>query len=49
MTLRNQVNFMMLFLIHLGLKKVSTAERMIAYAHSNDPHEVKFLYNKTSK
>ena len=32
--------------IHLGLKKVSTAERMIAYAHSNDPHEVKFYITK---
>ena len=26
--------------VHLGLKKVSTSERMIAYSHSNDPHEV---------
>ena len=32
--------------VHLGLKKVSTSERMIAYAHSNDPHEVKFYITK---
>ena len=32
--------------VHLGLKKVSTAERMIAYAHSNDPHEIKFYITK---
>ena len=38
--------------VHLGLKKVSTTKRMISYAHSNDPHEVKFYitkpYNKKS-
>ena len=32
--------------VHLRLKKVSTAERMISYAHSNDPHEVKFYITK---
>ena len=32
--------------VHLGLKKVSAAERMISYAHSNDPHEVKFYITK---
>ena len=32
--------------VHLGLKKVSTTERMISYAHSNDPHEVKFYITK---
>jgi len=32
--------------VHLGLKKVSTSERMIAYSHSNDPHEVKFYITK---
>ena len=32
--------------VHLGLKKVSTSEKMIAYAHSNDPHEVKFYITK---
>ena len=31
---------------HLGLKKVNTDERMIAYAHSNDPHEIKFYITK---
>ena len=46
MTLKNQVSFMMLFFVHLGLKKVSTSENMISYAHSNDPHEVKFYITK---
>jgi len=32
--------------VHLGLKKISTAERMISYARSNDPHEVKFYITK---
>ena len=32
--------------VHLGLKKVNTAERMISYAHSNDPDEVKFYITK---
>ena len=32
--------------VHLGLKKVSASERMIAYSHSNDPHEVKFYITK---
>ena len=32
--------------VHLGLKKISTAERMIAYARSNDPHEIKFYITK---
>ncbi len=32
--------------VHLGLKKISTAERMIAYARSNDPREIKFYITK---
>ena len=32
--------------VHLGLKKVNTSERMIAYSHSNDPNAVKFYITK---
>ena len=32
--------------VHLGLKKVSTSERMIAYSHYNDPDAVKFYITK---
>jgi catechol 2,3-dioxygenase-like lactoylglutathione lyase family enzyme len=32
--------------VHLGIKKVTTTERYIGYAHSNDPNEVKFYITK---
>jgi catechol 2,3-dioxygenase-like lactoylglutathione lyase family enzyme len=32
--------------IHLGLKKIMTNERYIGYAHSDDPHEIKFYITK---
>ena len=32
--------------VHLGLKKVSTSKRLIAYSHSNDPDAVKFYITK---
>ena len=31
---------------HLGIKKVTTTERYIAYGYSNDPHEIKFYITK---
>ena len=32
--------------VHLGLKKVTTSERMIGYSHSNEPGAVKFYITK---
>ena len=32
--------------VHLGLKKISTSESMVSYAHSKDPNEVKFYITK---
>ena len=44
--LEKSIKFYDAIFVHLGIKKVTTTERYIGYAHSNDPNEVKFYITK---